>query len=807
MSTLVQDLRYALRMMAASPGYTAIALLALALGIGPNAVIFSVVNAFLLRSLPFHEPDHIVALLTKAPPGNVLNRWSVSYPDFIDWSSHNHVFTRSAAFNAGEDFNLSGTERPERVEGAEVTHGFFEVFGIRPVLGRSFRAAEDRPGAPKVVILSHGLWQRLFGGDPAILGRSLQLDGEPHTVVGVVPAGQEAPAGCELWVPLAQTLEEDDRGSHFLTGVARLKPGVTLEQARADLAAIAQRLALEHPKTNKGVGVVVLPVHELLVEDARPALLVLQCGVGFVLLIACANVANLLLARATTRHRELAIRAALGAGRWRILRQLLTESVLLALLGGVFGLLLAVWGIRVLTASLPSDYARYFRIELDPTVLAFTLALAGLTGVIFGLAPALRALRSNLQEGLKEGGTAATAGSSRQRFRSFLVVAEIALALVLLIGAGLMIKAFWRLQQVPSGIRAENVLSFRLSLPEIKYPEVPQIADFYQQLTERIETIPGVRSAAAVLILPLSGSGGWDSSFSVEGQPPPAENDLPLSNYQVITPRFFETLGIPLIRGRAFTPHDQLEAPGVVIVNQTVAQRFWPQQDPIGKRLKLGRPESEQPWLTVVGVVGDVRHRGLDREVRLDLYFPVAQKAIHGMCVVVKTAVNPSALVGAVRREARGLDPDQPIYDLATMEQVISESVYLPRLAAWLLGIFAAVALLLAAVGIYGVMTYAVSQRTQEIGIRMALGAARGDVLRLVIGQGMTLALTGLVIGILLAWAVTRLMASLLHGVSATDPVTYIALPLGLAVIALLSIYLPARRAMAVDPLIALRYE
>ncbi len=801
MEILFQDLRYGVRTLLKNPAFTTIAVIALALGIGANSAIFSVVNAVLLRPLPFDQPEQLVLVWEKRPAlGRVRN--PASAPDFVDWRAQNQVFEDMAAF-VGRGFNLTGGDEAERIDGAAVSPGMFRILRAQPRIGRAFQDDEDKPGQDSVVILSNGVWQRRFGADPDIAGKTVRLNDQSYTVVGVMPADFTFPnSSTEVWLPL--TFSQDDlnsRGSHGLNVVARLKQGVTLEQAQENMDAIAGSLEQQY-QVNTGHGVNVFKLHEEVVANARPALFILLGAVALVLLIACANIANLLLARGSSRQKEIAVRTALGARRGRIVRQLLTESVLLALAGGLLGTLLAMQGLSLLLAVGADSIPRVKEIKLDPTVFAFTLVVSFLTGLVFGLVPALQASKPNLNESLKEGGRSASASFSRNRVRSLFVVAEVAICLVLLIGAGLMIKSFMRLTSIGTGFNSENVLAVNVALANSKYKEDQQVTSFYQQALSRISALPGVKSSATVAALPMSGSFG-SRYFGIEGRPPQPPGQGFNANVNVSSPGYFQTLNIPLIAGRDFEERDVMKAPEVAIINQEMARRYWPDEDPVGKRLAVGNG----PWRTVVGVVGDVKQAALDAETRPEMFWPYYQMGLTFATIVVRTTSEPEAMTAAVRSELQAIDKDLPVYKIKTMDQIVSESVSSRRLNMLLLGTFGGLALALAAVGLYGVMSYSVTQRTREIGIRMALGANSRDVMRLVVGQGVTLTLIGVAVGLGAAVGLTRLMSSLLFGVSATDSVTFIAISVLLTGVASMASYIPARRAMKVDPMIALRYE
>lgn len=804
MTTLWQDIRYGFRTLLKKPGFAAITVLTLALGIGINSAIFSVVNAVLLRPLPFAEADRLVYVEGLDFRDNTKGG-SISPPDFLDYREQTHSFERFAAFQP-LSFTLTGEGEPERVTSARVSAGFFETLGVQPVAGgRTFHADEEQDGRNGVVVVSYGLWQSRFGSDPKLVGKTLALNGQNATIIGIMPPNFQFPREAQLWTPIAfKTPPMSLRRSHFLQAVGRLKNGVTLEQAQAEVNNIAHGLEKQYPESNThfGLGLTLLP--ERLVGQMRLTLLVLLGAVGLVLLIACANVANLSLARGVSRHREIAIRSALGASRVRVVRQLLTESVLLALGGGGLGLLLAVWSVDLIVAFSPENLPRIKEVTIDWRVLLFTLFVSLLTGIIFGLFPALSTSKSNLTETLKEG-SRGTMGAKGQRLRALLVVSEVALSLMLLVGAGLLIKSFLRLTHVDPGFTVTNVLTMQLSLTRAKYPEPQQTAAFFQSLVSRIESLPGVQAAGTVTELPLSGQDNY-TFFTIEGKPPVAfgslEND---ASIRVVSPNYFRAIGIPLLKGRFFTDRDSINAPKAIVVSESFARRFLPNEDPIGKRLTI---DFGQPWTgEITGVVGSIHHSSLAQEPTGEMYVNHAQTPKPMTNLVVRAAGDPSKLTAAIRSEVQALDKDLPIYNVKTMEQRVSESAAQPRFRTLLLGLFACVALLLASVGIYGVISYSVTQRTHEIGIRLALGAQASDVLRLVVKQGMVLALIGIVIGLVAAFAVTRVMVSLLYGVTATDPVTFVGVSLLLAGVALVACLVPARRATKVDPMIALRYE
>ncbi len=801
METLWQDLRFGFRMLAKSPGFTAVAVLTLALGIGANTAIFSVVNAVLLRPLDYSDPDQLYVLWGHHPQ---IGREVASLPDFVDWREQNQSFEDLAAMSR-RSMNLTGRGEAERVIGARVSASLFPLLRVETIRGRAFSPEEDRPGAERVAILSHGLWQRRFGSDPAFVGETITLDGESYAVIGVAPPEFQFPGRVEVWIPLAMEVDPTERRGDFLLVLGRLKPGVTQEQAQAEMTTIAQRLEQQYPNSNTKWGIEIVSLHEQVVGNIRPALLVLLGAVGFVLLIACANVANLLLARAAAREKEIAVRAALGAGRGRLVRQLLTESLLVAIIGGALGLLLALWGIDILLALNPDDVPRLSGVGVDGWVLGFTLGISLLTGILFGLVPAVQISRPDLHESLKEGGRT-SGGSLRHRTRHILVVAEVALALVLLIGAGLMIRSFDRLQRVSPGFNPENLLTMRISLPPAKYPERQHVLNFFDQLLERVRSLPGVQSASTI-DNPYIGGGGNYLSFIVEGQPTPPLDQVVDAQVRSVTPGFHRMLGVPLLRGRSLTGQD---GPGnrlVCVINETMARRYFPDRDPLGQRVAFDGPDGQPRWREIVGVVGDVRQGGLDAEPYPEILLPEAQRTIPAITLMVRTANDPHTLAGAVRGEVQAMDPDQPVYAVRTMDDIMKASVAQRRFNMLLLGSFAAVALLLAAVGIYGVISYSVSRRTHELGIRMALGAQPRDIFKLVVGQGMVLVVIGVGIGLAASFGLTRFLSSLLFEVSTTDPATFAGVSLLLAAVALLACYIPARRATRVDPLVALRYE
>jgi putative ABC transport system permease protein len=809
METLWQDLRYGARMLFKTPGFTLIAVLTLALGIGANTAIFSVVNRVLLFRLPYKDAGRLV-MVWGSNPQQGADIDLVSPADLADWRTQNTVFEDLAATNDAP-YNLTGMGEPESLIGYSLAANFFQVAGVQPALGRAFTPEEDRAGAPGVVVLSHRLWRRRFGSDLNALGRSVTLNGAPYTVIGVMPAGFQHPQRAELWTPLRlnslDANQANDRSFRFLRVVGRLKPGVTIEQAQGEMSRVALRLAEQHPDSNAGQGVKIVSLQEQYVGDIKPTLLALLGAVGFVLLIACANVANLLLARSAARQKEIAVRTALGARRGRVIRQLLTESVLLALIGGSLGVLLALWSANLLVALFPNNVANLNipvveEIPINGSVLGFSLLVSLLTGVIFGLAPAWQASKPDLSRTLKESGASATAGVSGRRMRSLLVISEMALAVLLLIGAGLMIKSFWRLLQGDLGLNPKNVLTMEVLLSPQKYGGAQQRRDFLQDVMRRIENLPGVEQAGATNFLPLTGFWG-NASFSIEGRPAPRPNEEPSADNRVVTERYFRTMGIRLLRGREFDERDREGAPPVVIINETMARRYWPDENPIGAHINFGQGNKAE----IVGVINDVKSFGLEERTHPDIYRPYAQAPFRLIAFAVRAGGDPLSLVAAVKNAIYAVDNDQPVFKVITMEKLAAESITLRRVSMLLVGGLSALALILAAIGIYGVMSYTISQQRREIGLRLALGAQAIHVLRLVIGQGMKPALFGMIIGLLASFALTRLIKGLLFGVGATDPATFIVISMILGAVAIVACWIPARRATKVDPMVALRYE
>jgi putative ABC transport system permease protein len=812
---MLMDLRYALRNLQKTPGVTFIAFLTLALGVGANTAVFSVLDAVLLRAFPLQDPDRLVVVWESNPAlgSFIAERVPVCLKNYLEWKQRSQSFSQMGTFENGS-VNLTGAPKPEQVDLAKASPDLFTTLGVRPAVGRTFASNEGDSGRNRVAVLSYSLYHNRFGGDRSVLGQTIRLNGASFTVVGVLPADFELPAFWEgmdqkkpdVWVPLNTNANQgkdqlQERNKYVF---ARLKPGATLEQARAEMNVIAQRRKEEDPKLNEGFSASVFPIR---VEDVGPGLrraaLVLQCAVGFVLLIACANVANLLLARATGREKEVAVRMALGAGRWQIWRQMLTESMLLSVGGGLAGLLLAWWGIAGIAALAPSDVHNLHELRLDPRVLGFTIATMLLTGLIFGFAPALHAARQNVSGSLNRGGRAGVGGMSK-RLRGALVVSEVALALVLLVGAGLMVRSMQRLLAIDPGFRADHLLKLHVSLPESKYPRDEQVASFCRRLLSSLASTPGVQSAAITSALPMEDLSL--TGFRVEGAPEPAPGSEPTTDWKSVSADYFQTMGSPLLRGRSFTRQDAEEAEShVVIVNESIAKRYWPGQDPLGKAILVSIGGGERKRRVIIGVVGDSRQLGLDTEPRPEIYFP--SDSIRNMRIIVRTTAPPLQLATAVTNAVLALDKDQPVASLSDMESLVRSTAAPRRFNMMMLGMFGALALILSSVGLYGVLAYSVTQRSRELGVRVALGATPADLARLVVGQGLALTLVGVAIGLAGAFALTRLMESLIYGVTATDPLTFALVGVGLTAIAMLASYIPARRAAHADPVEALRAE
>ena len=798
---MLSDFRYALRQLTKNPGFTAIAVLTLALGIGACTAIFSVVNGVLLQPLDYPRSDQIVVIRETDFPK--FPEFSVSPPNYLDWAKQTKSWQYLAAYS-GAQVNLTGEGEPQRLIGVKATAHYFDVYGIRPVIGRWFTPEEDVDGKNHVVVLSHPFWQRVFGGEKSVIGRSIQLDGEPYTVIGVAPPHFGQASKVETWTPMGfkpDDLNADARGGHYLNVVGRLRQGVTFEQAKAELEVLAAQLARQYPDSNKGWGVTMARILDFSVRDVRAVLYTLLGAVGCVLLIACANIANLLLARATARHREIAIRTALGASRLRLVRQLLTESVLLALAGGAAGIILARWGLDLLLALAPSTLPRTSDIQLSSAVLIFTLLLSVLTGVIFGIAPALLTAKAEVQEGLKQGSRGST--DARGRLRGALVITEVAFALVLLGGAGLLARSFLRLTNVDPGFVAEHATVLRLALPEKKYEKNEQQLAFADALLARLRVLPGVKAVGLTHSLPLISD--WVLGFKIDGRPEVPPSDLPSTNYYSVTPDYFRAMGIRLVRGRLFTDRDDSHAPRVAVINETLARQFFPNEDPLGKRILV--TNGPDVWRQIVGIVADIKQYGVDKETTSQTYEPYAQAPFRSLNLVLRTEGSPSALAGMLRPAVYAIDKDQPVGTIQPLEEILCTTMAKQRFGMVLLLVFSFVALVIAAVGIYGVMAYSVAQRTGEFGIRMALGAQRSDVLRLVLSSAGKLVGLGLLIGFGATVLISRVMDSMLFQTSTHDPLTYSLTILLLAAVALAACLLPARRATRVNPIEALRTE
>jgi len=806
----VQDLRYAFRLLLKSPGFTVIAILTLGLGIGANTAIFTVVNTVLLRPLGYRDPGRLVLVAEKSPYPTI----STSYENYLDWREQSHSF-ESVEATRSLTVTLSDVGEPERLNARMVTAPLFHLLGVSPILGRTFLAEEDRAGGTPVVVLSYGVWQRRFGGSHEVLGKAVMLDSQPYTVVGVLPSGFELFQPADFYLPFtpwAKTLPDDRNWHPGIFAVGRLKDGVTREQARAEMLAITKRLEEQYPIYNTGVSADIVGLQEQLVKNVRPALLLLLGAVAAVLLIACVNVANLLLARAAFRGREVAIRTSMGASRWRVIRQLLTESVLLSVGGGTLGLLLAYSALGPLLKLAATSLPAVFKVTLDRWVLFFTLGVSLLTGLLFGVFPALRTARMDLRETLNESSRGSTAGPGRQRTRDVLVASEIALAMLLLVGAGLLLRSFSRLQEVPPGFPVDHLLVADLPLSQAAYAKPEQRYEFYERLLDRARSLPGIRSAGAASFLPVSGRGGV-LNFNIQGRPPKSPHEYVAAGYRTVTGEYFETLGIPLKQGRFINTGDTEKRPYVVVINSTMARTFFPGENPLGKRLQLGAlpvPEKEVPTMEIVGVVGDVR-QSLDIDPKEEMYLPYRQGEqilpLFQLSIVLRTAADPKTETSALRAVLAEVDPSQPLVNVRTMDDNLAATMAQPRFRTWLIGIFAAVALILAGIGVYGVMSYTVTQRISEIGIRVTLGAQPEDVFRKIVGEGLRLALLGVGLGIVAALALTRVLKAFLFEVSAYDPLTFGGVAVLLVLVAMAACFFPARRATLVDPMVALRYE
>lgn len=806
METMLQDARYGIRMLLKNPGFTIAAVLILTLGIAINTIIFNVVNSVILRPLPYGDPERIMVVWEIGKTMGAVTQ-PVTSGNFADWKKENKTFEDMAAISP-INFTLTGSGESELISSASVSANFFDILKVTPILGRGFQPNEDRPGQDNTVIVGYGLWQRYFGADPGLLGKSLTLNGSKYTVIGIMPPGVNLPGELfkgkvQLWTPLALS-GDMNRTMNAYGVIGRLKGGVTVRQSQADMDNLAASLARLFPDTNTGRGVKLIPLNEQVVGDVRKQLLILLAAVATVLLIVCANVANLLLARATGRKKEIAIRTALGAGRIRIVRQLLTESVILAFLGGGLGLLLAFWGGSALYAVLPSTLSSLKEIKFDFWVLTFTILVSLVTGLIFGVAPALQVSRTNLQDSLQEGGRSAGTDSRSQRVRSLLVVSEIALAFALSVSSGLLIMSFIRLQQVDPGFKGDNTLTLRLFLPSSRYPDVPNIWTFFRQLEQGAANISGGWSAGLVSNLPLGGNIN-QRAFNIEGRPPARPGEELTADYYSISPTYLQTMGVPLLKGRTFTERDKDDTPAMALINETAAKRFWPHEDPIGKRVMIA--DGVDMPREIVGIVGDVKQINLEKGPTAQLYVSYLQKPNRTMTLIVHSNSSASGMPQALRNLVRTMDPDLPVSNLMSMEEILSRSVAARRFNTVLLTIFACLGLVLASVGIYGVTSYSVSQRSHEIGIRIALGAQVKDILTLIIRQGLILSCIGLGIGVVMALALTRWLASLLFEVSSTDPIAYSLIFIVLLVVTLTACYIPARRATKVDPMIVIRSE
>jgi predicted permease len=812
MGSVVWDLRYSLRSLARNPGFTAVVVIVLALGIGANTAIFTIIDSVLLKPLPYPDPGRLVKIWGRFTGiGIPDDRNWISVPEFKDLERLNRSFSGLAAMS-GASFNISPEGMPERVDGAAVSASFFPMLGVKPEVGRLFTREEETPGRDRVVLISHGLWQRRFAKDPGLVGSTMRVNGTPYQIIGVLPAWFNYPADTEIWGPLAfsaDDLSPNARGGHGLQVLARIKPELSLDQAKADAEVMTTSIIEQspaYPYKRFNFALLLSPLLDEVVGDVRKPLWVLMVAVGAVLLIACANVAGLLLARANAREREIAIRVALGAGQRTLVRQLLTESLVLGIAAGLAGIVLAALGLRLLKGMAESSFPRVATASLDGSALLCAVVLSLITGLVFGLAPAWQAARSVTHDALKEGGRGSSSGARSQRFRRALVVAEMALSLMLLVGAGLLIRSFLQLQRTDPGFRPDNVLTMRFSLPDETYGKEEMQRGFYRELLDRVTKLPGVEFAGGVSILPLSGDAN-SGTTTIDTNSVPADQRAPECDWRIVLPGYFESMGIKLVRGRTIDARDTETSEPVAVIDESLASKYWPSENAVGKRLKLGDSGSKAPWMTVAGVVSHVRNRTLEALSRPTVYMAHAQNPREAMSLTIRTAMDPSALSGAVQKVAQGLDPDQPMYKVRTMDQLMAESIARRRLATTLLGLFAGCALLLAAVGLYGVMAYAVTQRTHEIGIRVALGASRAQVIRMVLGQSLGITAAGIGIGFIGAIAVARAVSNMLFGVRPGDPVTFALVAAGLALVALVASYIPAWRASVVDPAISLRNE
>jgi putative ABC transport system permease protein len=812
MESFLADIKYGFRLILKNPVFSGVVVIALALGIGANTAIFSVLNAVLLKPLPYEHSERLVTMWQRFTGIGVPKdqNWT-SPPEFNDVRRIQSSFSEIAAMQSAS-FTILVGDRPDRILGQFVSPSFFKLLGVEAFLGRTFSAEEEQQGKEAVVVIGHGLWQRRFASDPGLLQRPLSLNGRSYQVIGIAPPGFKDPMqpDAEMWAALSFTNAQlMQRGSHGLLVLARIKPELTLEQARSDMTRVSERIvegAPEYPYAKFGYRVLINPLLEEYVGDIRPALVMLMGSVGLVLLIACTNVANLLLVRASAREREIGIRMALGAGRGRLIRQMLTESVVLSLVGALGGILLARVGVSLLAAMAAQSFPRLAETQIDARALTFTIVVALATGILFGLFPAFQSARSNTQEALKEGSQATTAGHGRLRVRRVLVAAEVALSLLLLVGAGLLIKSFMRLQQVDAGFDPSGVLTMRVVIPAARYSEPAQIRSFYREVLRRASALPGVVKVGANNGIPLSGAGG-SGTTTVDNPAFPDDRGTPEADQRIVTPGYFEAMGMTMLSGRMFDERDNETGQPVAIIDETMAKTFWPNEDPLGKRIKRGGRQGTQPWLTIVGVARHVRYRTLEEPSRVQLYLPHAQSPTTGMSLAIKTSLDPRTLSNSVQREVIGVDPEQPVWAIRTMDELMATSVMRRQLIMTLLTVFAGIALMLAAVGIYGVISYWVTQRSHEIGIRVAIGASRLDVLKMVLGQSMSVVLMGVAIGLIGAAALTRLMTTLLYNVSATDAATFAGYSAALILVGLLASYVPARRATRIDPVTMLRQQ
>jgi predicted permease len=808
MEELFQDIRYGLRMLRKSPGFTAVALLTLALGIGANTAIFSVVYGVLLRPLPYKDSDRLIVLNETTPK---VGQVSVSYPNFLDWRSGNRSFSQMAVV-ASVSFNLAGVDQPENINGEAVSPYFLSMLGVRPILGRDFDASEEKAGAAPVVLLSYQLWQSHLGGAPGVLGRTINLNGKSFTIIGVLPPDFVSIDKTDIMAPIGVWLtgnsdanSRGDRGD--MAAIGRLEPGVSFAQAQAEMQAIAARLAVAFPGSNDQFSAALRPIREVFVGEIRPAILILFGAVLFVLLIACANVANLFLMRGATRTREIALRIALGATRGRIVRQMLAESFVLAFFGGLSGVAVSIAGISGLARLIPMAGMAGGVVNLNGAVLLFAAAAVVVSSFVFGLVPAMNLTKPDVQPELKEGGRSASSGTGQNRLRGLLAAGEIAVALILLVGAGLMVKSLYRLLAVDPGFKTDRILTMEMQLRTAQYAKDPAILNFWQQVLDRVRALPGVEVAALGTGVPFTDSHSR-SDITIEGMELPKPGSFPHPDEHHVSSGYLRALGVPLLRGREFTDADQQNAPLVGMVNAAIGRQFFPNQDVLGKRFMFGHPSTDSPkWITIVGVAADTKLYGLANPARLEVYLPLRQSVLSNMNLIVKSAADPAALTSSIRGAIASINKDQPVFAIATMQELINSSISTRRITLILLGLFSALALVLAAIGIYGVISYSVAQRTHEIGIRMALGADGGGVLRMILAQGVKIAGAGVAIGIFASFGLTRLMTKLLYSVSSADPVTFAAVAIVLVAVAMLACYIPARRALRVDPTIALRYE